>query len=368
LLALPEGGVPNTEPQYACARSAIMDMRSIEPAIRLRYCDDGNPGITRRPLKRGERTVWAYFDADGKRIADREEIERLNRIALPPAYTDAWFCPHADGHLQATGIDARGRKQYRYHPLFRLQQESGKFDATANFGASLPTIRKQMEADLSARSLCRTRAIASVVRLLDTGGIRIGNEAYVKANGSFGATTLRMRHAKVSGGALKLRFKAKSGKLREMTLTDRSLVSFVRRMQDLPGQHLFQYLDEAGEACPVSSSDVNEYLRETCDEAFTAKHFRTWHASVTAFSLLAAGKGKMTVKTLANTVSERLGNTPAIARKSYIHPAVLALVDRQEEWRAGLRLPRATRWLTRDERGLLALLEGAPAAAKLLAG
>jgi DNA topoisomerase-1 len=347
-----------------------MDPRSIAAAtgIRLHFCDDRQPGITRKRLGRGGRVAWAYYDPAGQRITDRAEIDRLNRIALPPAYEQAWFCPHGDGHLLATGIDARGRKQYRYHPLFRLTRESEKFDHTARFGSLLPRVRKRVEQDLSVRALCRTRAIASVVRLLDTGGIRVGNEAYAKANRSFGATTLRMRHVEVRPRALKLRFTAKSGKLREMTITDRSLLRFVRAMQDLPGQHLFQYVDEAGAPCPVSSGEVNDYLRETMGEAFTAKHFRTWHASAMAFELLATATGKLSVKALASEVSERLGNTPAIARKSYIHPAVLALVDGQEEWRKRLRLPRATRWLTRYERGLIALLEEAPAAAELLAG
>lgn len=347
-----------------------MEPRTITAAtgIRLHFCDDRQPGITRKRIMRGDRIAWAYFDAAGQRIADRAEIDRLNRIALPPAYEQAWFCPRGDGHLLATGIDARGRKQYRYHPLFRLSRESEKFDNTARFGSLLPRVRQRVEADLALRTLCRTRAVASVVRLLDTGGIRVGNEAYARANRSFGATTLRMRHARVKGSALKLRFTAKSGKLREMTITDRSLLRFVRAMQDLPGQHLFQYVDDGGEPCPVSSGDVNDYLRETMGEAFTAKHFRTWHASVLGFELLAAGQGKIGVKALATEVSERLGNTPAIARKSYIHPAVLALVERQEEWRKSLRLPRATRWLTRAERGLIALLEEAPAAAELLAG
>lgn len=333
----------------------------------LRFCDDRTPGITRRRMKRGDREFWAYFNAAGQRITDRAEIDRLNAIALPPAYDQAWFCPDPGGHLLATGIDAKGRKQYRYHPLFRASREGEKFDATARFGALLPRVRKAVEQALANRRLCRERAIASVVRLLDTGAIRVGNEAYAKANRSFGATTLRMRHARLEGGALRLRFRAKSGKLRDMRVTDRSLASFVRRMQDLPGQHLFQYLDDAGSPCPVTSTDVNEWLRETMGDDFTAKHFRTWHASRIAFALLAEARGKVSLKALTTEVSERLGNTPAIARKSYIHPAVIALVERQEEWRAALRLPRATRWLSRHERGLIALLESAPAASELLA-
>ncbi|MDE2620043.1 MAG: DNA topoisomerase IB, partial [Sphingomonadales bacterium] len=322
----------------------------------LRFVDDRAPGITRRRISQAGREAWVYHGPDGARIRDRAEIDRLNAIGLPPAYAEAWFCPDPAGHLQATGIDARGRKQYRYHPVFRRAQEGAKFDGTARFGHLLPRVRARVEADLARRTLCRTRAVASVVRLLDTGGIRIGNEAYVRTNRSFGATTLRMRHARLSGQTLRLRFTAKSGRLREMAVTDRSLMRFVRRMQDLPGQHLFQYLDAEGAACPVTSGDVNAYLRESMGQDFTAKHFRTWHASALAFGLLAGGDERLTVKALAAEVSERLGNTPAIARKSYIHPAVLALVERQEDWRRALRLPRATRWLSRTERGLIALL------------
>lgn len=329
---------------------------------RLIFCDDSLPGLTRR--KAGQR--WSYWDASGRRVTDRAEIERLDAIALPPAYTDAWFCPAPNGHILATGIDARGRKQYRYHPDFRTARESEKFDCTAEFGRLLPLVRKRVAGDLEGPRLTRERAIASVVRLLDTGGIRIGNEGYARANKSFGATTLRMHHAEIRGGELRLRFQAKSGKLREMRITDRSLARFVRKMQDLPGQHLFQYLDDGGAPCPVGSSEVNDYLRETMGADFTAKHFRTWHASALAFGLLAEAEGPVSLKELLGEVSEQLGNTPAIARKSYVHPAVLALVDGQAELRAGLRLPRATQWLSRHERGLIELLEQGPRAAELL--
>ena len=330
---------------------------------RLIYCDDSLPGLTRRKAGHG----WAYFDAAGKRVTNRDEIDRLNRIALPPAYADAWFCPAENGHLLATGIDAKGRKQYRYHPDFRAHKEGEKFDSTAQFGRLLPLVRKRVEDDLRSPRLSQERAVASIVRLLDTGGIRVGNETYAKANKSFGATTLQMRHADVSGHVLKLRFKAKSGKLCEMKLTDRSLARFVKRMQDLPGQHLFQYLDEAGEAKPVGSAQVNEYLRETMGEDFTAKNFRTWHASAIGLQALAEAEGALSVKALAEHVSDRLGNTPAIARKSYIHPAVIALVDRQIAWREKLKLPRTTRGLDHYERALIELLESGPSAAKLIA-
>jgi DNA topoisomerase-1 len=329
---------------------------------RLIYCDDSLPGITRRRAGSG----WGYWDCHGKRITDRDEIDRLNRIALPPAYRDAWFCPAANGHLLATGIDAKGRKQYRYHPDFRAHREGAKFDRTADFGRLLPLVRRRVADDLRSPRLTRERAIASVVRLLDTGAIRVGNEAYAKDNQSFGATTLRMKHVAVKGSELRLRFKAKSGQLREMRVTDRSLARFVRRMQDLPGQNLFQYLDDDGQPCPIGSGEVNDYLRETMGDDFTAKHFRTFHASAIALQALAEAEGVLTVKQLSSDVAERLGNTPAIARKSYIHPAVLALVDSQLKWRAKLRLPRATQWLDRYERALIALLDKGPRAARLI--
>jgi len=309
---------------------------------------------------------WAYYDPTGKRIADRDEIDRLNRIALPPAYTDAWYCPKDCGHLLATGIDARGRKQYRYNPEFRARQEAEKFDGCAEFGRLLPKVRKRVAHDLSRRTLARERVVASVVRLLDLGAIRVGNETYAKSNKSFGATTLRRRHARVSGDKLKLRFKAKSGQLREATIGDRRLATLVRQMQDLPGQHLFQYLNGDGEPHPVGSHDVNDYLAEAMGEHFTAKNFRTWHASVLAFKLLAEAERPLTLKELTTEVGEHLGNTPAMARKSYIHPAVIALVERQQKWRARLKLPRDGKWLDRYERALIKLLKSSPKAGTLL--
>ena len=329
----------------------------------LEYVDDQGPGITRKKSGHG----WAYFDPDGKRITDRDEIDRLNKIALPPAYTDAWYCPKDCGHLLATGIDARGRKQYRYNPEFRARQEAGKFDGCAEFGRLLPKARKRVAKDLARRTLSRERVVASVVRLLDLGAIRVGNESYAKSNKSFGATTLRRRHAKVAGDKLKLRFKAKSGQLREATISDARLASLVRRMQDLPGQHLFQYMNGDGTAHPVGSHDVNAYLSEAMGEHFTAKNFRTWHASVLALKLLAEAERPLTLKELTAEVGAHLGNTPAMARKSYIHPAVIALVERQQKWRARLKLPREGKWLGRYERALIRLLEKSPRAKTLLA-
>jgi DNA topoisomerase I len=330
----------------------------------LEFVDDQGPGITRKKSGRG----WAYFDPKGKRITDRAEIDRLNAVALPPAYTHAWYCPKDCGHLLATGIDARGRKQYRYNPEFRTRQEAEKFDGCAEFGRLLPKVRKRVASDLAKRTLSRERVVASVVRLLDLGAIRVGNESYAKENKSFGATTLRQRHAKVSGDKLKLRFKAKSGQLREATISDKRLASLVRRMQDLPGQHLFQYVNGDGEAHPVGSHDVNAYLCDAMGEHFTAKNFRTWHASVFALRLLAEAERPLTLKELTSEVGAHLGNTPAMARKSYIHPAVIALVERQQKWRARLKLPRDGKWLDRYERALIRLLERSPKAGKLLAG
>lgn len=321
---------------------------------KLRFVDDTGPGITRRKVRGGK---WAYFSPDGVRITDREEIDRLNKVALPPAYENCWYCPRPDGHLLAIGYDARGRKQYRYHPDWRLEREAAKFDLCGQFGRRLAKIRKRVAEDLASRKLTRERAIASVVALLDTGAIRIGNEQYARQNKSFGATTLRNRHAKIDRGTLRLRFRGKSGKQHEIDCDDPNLVRCVRKMQDLPGQHLFQYIDEDGTATPVHSHDVNEYLHETMGDAFTAKHFRTWAASAFAFGRLYE-EPDISLKALMIEVSERLGNTPTIARKSYVHPLVIAAVKGGEGAPPLLeKLPRSTDWLSREERGLIAFLE-----------
>jgi DNA topoisomerase-1 len=326
---------------------------------RISYCDDSKPGITRHKLKLG----WAYYAPDGERITDRDEIDRLNRVGLPPAYRDAWYCPKANGHIQAVGWDDKGRKQYRYHPDFRSRQDNAKYDRCAEFGQALPALRKQVALDLRKRGMTRERAIAAVVRLLDNGQIRVGNEAYARDNKSFGATTLRKRHAKVRGDTLKLQFKAKSGKLCTLRMTDRSLSRFVKKMLDLDDQHLFAWLDAAGEPHPVTSSDVNAYIREATGEDFTAKHFRTWAASVTAFDTLASAEHDLTLNAMLEPVTEQLGNTPAIARKSYVHPQLIALIKQgQSRFRKALRLPRAAAHLSRAERGLIAFLQGGPAA------
>ena len=321
----------------------------------IAYVDPEMPGITRKKVRNG----WGYWDARGNRITDREEIDRLNKIALPPAYVDAWFCPSPEGHIQAIGYDAKGRKQYRYHPEFRTQQEAAKYDRCADFGRALPLLRAQVERDLTGKPTERDTVIAAIVRLLDLGHIRVGNEAYAQANKSFGATTLRTRHAKVTGTKLSLQYRAKSGVLRKLTISDKSLLRVVRRVQDLPGQHLFQYIDEDGEARPVGSADVNAYIKEAMGGEFTAKHFRTWGGSVIALehvvTAMRAGT-KLKLTDLLLPVSEALGNTPTVARKSYVHPLVLGLCD--SDFDPG-HLPRRTRWLSPVERALIALLDAA---------
>lgn len=333
---------------------------------RLVQVDDTVPGITRRRAGKG----WAYHDSSGKLIRNKAERARLNAIALPPAYRDVWFCPFANGHILATGYDDAGRKQYRYHPDFRGAQECAKYDACAVFGKLLPRVRKRVEADLAQRRMTRERALAAVVRLLDLSAIRIGNEQYARTNESYGATTLRADHAEVGARRIDLAFVGKGGKERELSLADAALARAVQRMQDLSSEddRLFRYADEEGNVRPVSSADVNAYLRETMGEDFSAKDFRTFHASALAFEKLADGPGRISLKDMLEHVADRLGNTPAIARSSYVHPAVIARIEEQEAWRAGLRLPRRTRWLSRAERGLIAFLEECGTAAELLRG
>ncbi len=326
---------------------------------RLVHVDVGGPGITRE--RKGD--AWVYRDPEGHIIRAADEIERLNRIALPPAYGDAWFCPDPNGHVQAVGYDARGRRQYRYHTSFRAHQEAGKFDRCADFGRKLPAIRKRVEKDIARRKLDRERAVASVVRILDAGILRVGNQAYAKANKSFGATTLRMRHATLKGSKLTLKFRGKSGQQQEVAFNDRQLARFARQMADLPGQELFQYLDDAGDPTPVGSSEVNDYIHEMMGEEYSAKHFRTWHASVIALDIMleALDAGEMdalTMKAVATGVSDRLGNTPAIARKSYIHPHLLRIAgDRDSRALKRLKRLKDTRWMRGSERMLIALLD-----------
>jgi DNA topoisomerase I len=302
-------------------------------AAALRHVSDDRPGIRRRRSGTG----FSYAAPDGKTIRDREEIRRIRALAIPPAWTSVWICPHVDGHLQATGRDARGRKQYRYHPRWHEVRDETKYGRLFHFGSSLSRIRERVDADLSRPGLPREKVLATIVRLLETTLIRVGNEEYARANGSFGLTTMLEHHVKVEGAKLNFRFSGKSGKSHAIQVIDRRLARLVKRIQDLPGQDLFQYLDEAGEPQPVSSADVNEYLRLIADQDFTAKDFRTWAGTVLAACYLATSgafdeevASKAAVTRAVEGVAKQLGNTAAICRKCYIHPSILgAYQDRK---------------------------------------
>jgi DNA topoisomerase-1 len=323
----------------------------------LCYVDDSRPGITRRRSGR----YWQYFGPDGRRVTDREEIDRLNAIGMPPAYERCWFCPKPNGHIQAIGYDARGRRQYRYHPDFRARKESQKFERLAAFGTALPKLRKKVEEDLRSRGIALDTVVAAVVRLIDATQMRVGNEEYARDNKSFGATTLRNRHAKVEGGKLKLCYNGKHGIKRTVTVTDRSLARIARRTQDLPGQHLFECINGGGNVRPVTSTDVNDYIRDAMGEEFTAKDFRTWGASVIAYEemLKRADKPRIDLKSVMEPVAEALGNTPAISRKSYVHPALIEAA-RDAGAIGESERPRATKYLSASERGLIEFLRALP--------
>jgi len=321
----------------------------------LRHSSDAEPGITRKRVGRS----WGYFAPDGTRITDRDEIDRLNAIGLPPAYEQAWFCTDPNGHLQATGVDARGRKQYRYHPDYRAKRDSAKYEGLLEFGKALPRLRRRVEQDLKRRELSREAVLAAVVRLLDTEHIRIGNEEYAKANKSFGATTLRSRHLKRTGHDLSMRFAGKHGIVHEVKISDSNLKRICRRCQELPGQMLFQYVNGDGEPKPITSGDVNDYIRNATQGEFTAKHFRTWSASVIAFDQLLkkAEDARISVKTVVEPVAEALGNTPAISRKSYVHPRLLdAVKDNPRDPLDGLERPPRRKRLSSAEVGLFQFL------------
>ena len=320
----------------------------------LRHSSDSEPGYTRKRMGR----YWAYFDGE-ERVTDRDEIDRLNAIGLPPAYDNAWFCKDPDGHLQATGIDARGRKQYRYHPAFREKRESAKYEGLLEFGKALPRLRRRVEQDLRRRDLSREAVLAAVVRLLDTEHIRIGNEEYAKQNKSYGATTLRSRHLKRTGHGLMMRFTGKHGIVHEVKITDTNLKRICKRCHDLPGQMLFQYVNGDGEPKPVTSGDVNDYIKSASGGEFTAKHFRTWSASVIALEqmLKKAEDARITVKTVIEPVAEALGNTPAISRKSYVHPKLLEVVKEDpRDPLGGMERPSGGKRLSTAEVALLDFL------------
>jgi DNA topoisomerase-1 len=322
----------------------------------LRFTDLDAPGITRKRIGR----AWGYFDARGKRITDRDEIDRLNAVGLPPAYEDAWFCADPDGHIQAIGVDARGRRQYRYHPDFRAKQDAGKYEGCLEFGKALPKIRRRVDKDLRRRKLDKQRVVAAVVRLLDEEKVRVGNRQYARDNKSFGATTLLSRHIKRKHGRVQMRFTGKHGIIHEIGLTDSRLSRVVKRCQELPGQMLFQYVNGDGVPQAVTSADVNDYIREASGGDFTAKHFRTWGASVIAFDQLLSKKdeSRISVATMIEPVAEALGNTPAMARKSYVHPMLIeATKESPRDPLNGMGRPRARKWLSSAEVGFVKFLK-----------
>jgi DNA topoisomerase-1 len=305
--------------------SSRHDSRAAARAAGLRYSTDVGPGITRRRRGRG----FSYHDPDGRTIRDRDVIARIRALAIPPAWTEVWICPWATGHLQATGRDARGRKQHRYHPDWQAHRHGAKFERMVAFAAALPTIRERTDADLARPGLPREKVLAAVVRLLELTLIRVGNDEYTRLNQSFGLTTLRDRHARIEGSAVRFRFRGKGGKVHDVGLRDRRLASVIRRCQDLPGQELFQY-HENGDVFDVASEDVNDYLRAISGGDFTAKDFRTWAGTVLAYRALRAlqpadderGARRNVVEAIRTTAGQ-LGNTAAVCRRSYVHPAVL---------------------------------------------
>lgn len=297
----------------------------------LVYVTDKLPGIRRE--RKGE--SFRYFHANGKPVQDEKSLERIRSLAIPPAYEKVWICPDPNGHLQAIGYDARGRKQYRYHPRFREVREENKFGKMLEFAEALPRIRERVDADLRKRGLPREKVLACVVYLLEKSLIRVGNDEYAKSNKHYGLTTMRNRHAEVEGGSIRFKFVGKSGIKHQVEIHDRRLARVVKGVQDLPGQELFNYMDDEGRVRDVTSQDVNAYIREVGGAEFTAKDFRTWSATVLALTELAAHEPpetkqatKAVVMKVMKTVAAVLGNTPSVCRKSYVHPLVVSAYER----------------------------------------
>ena len=344
----------------------VPDLAGLAADTELRFSSDAEPGIARRRAGRG----FHYLGSDGASIRDATTLMRIRTLAIPPAWEDVWICPDPRGHLQAVGRDARGRKQSRYHPAWRVQRDASKFGRMASFGRALPRVRQRVARDLSLRALSKDKVLATVVRLLETTAMRVGSEAYARANGSFGLTTLRNRHVSVSGGALRFRFRGKSGKVHEVGVRDRRLARIVARCEALPGQELFQYLDEDGTPRRIESADVNVYLQDAAGVPITAKDFRTWTGTLIAFQALrsqasphaAVVQPRATVVRAAETVAEVLGNTPGVSRQSYIAPLVVEayLAGALPRGRSRRRDPpdRATRPIgRREELALVHFLE-----------
>jgi DNA topoisomerase-1 len=340
----------------------VSTLNTTRAEVAISHVSDCQPGITRRGAKR-----FRYVDqVSGEEIDDPEILARIKALAVPPAWSNVWICVDPAGHIQATGRDAKGRKQYRYHAHFRQRRERRKFHGLMPFGQALGELRKRIDADLRQPTLSRERVLAAVLALLERTFVRVGNEEYARANRSFGLTTLRGRHAKVNGSELRLLFVGKGGKRFDVSLSDPRLARVVRRCQDLPGQLLFQHIGDDGEPVPVSSGDVNDYLREVTGIDVTAKTFRTWGASLLAALELvdldpptSERAAASAIRAALEPVAARLGNTIAVCRASYVHPKVLSTFTEgklSELWDTGPR--RAAAGLTADERRLLRLLRG----------
>ena len=327
----------------------------------LRYSTDARAGIRRTRAGRGFR----YADASGRAITDEGEIKRIKRLAIPPAWTDVWICPDPRGHLQATGRDAKGRKQYRYHERFREVRDENKYWRMVDFAKVLPKVRARVDADLASPALSREKVLAAIVRLLEGTLIRVGNEEYARQNRHFGLTTLRGRHVAVTGSRVRFRFTGKSGATHDVDLRDARVARIVRRLQELPGQELFQYVDESGQTRRIDSDDVNAYLREIAGQDFTAKDFRTWAGTVLVAQALSDCEpvenvrfARRNVSAAIKAVAERLGNTPAVCRKAYVHPAIVdAYVDGELMRTLRRRAPRNSSALRREEAQVLRFLE-----------
>ncbi len=305
-----------------------LDPKELADLAHLRYYTDDKPGFTRK--KADVKGGFHFFDKEGKRITDEEEIKRIHSLAIPPAYTDVWICPSKNGHLQATGRDDKGRKQYRYHPKWRETADANKYSRVMAFAAALPGIRKRIDADLARAGLPREKVLATVVKLLETTLIRVGNEEYARDNKHYGLTTMRNRHVKVKGSTIQFSFRGKSGVDHTVELQNPRLARVVNRCQELPGHELFEYLDEDDKPHTIDSSDVNAYLQEISGQPFTAKDFRTWAGTVLAALALrefetfdSEAAAKKNIVAAIERVAERLGNTPSVCRKCYVHPAIL---------------------------------------------